>query len=56
MAQEKHHDVPAKHMMGRPANDETGHKALRDGLNDGGWQHVDSKLGPSLAGNNIIRH
>ncbi len=47
MAQEKHHDVPAKHMVGGPADDKTGHKALRYGLEDGGRQHVDSQFGPS---------
>ncbi len=47
MAQKKHHDVPAKHMVGGPADDETGHKALSDGLEDGERQHVDSQFGPS---------
>lgn len=42
MAQEKDHDVPSENVMGSPANDETCHKALWDGLNDGARQHVDS--------------
>lgn len=48
MAQEKHHDVPAEHMVRGPADDKTGHKALGDGLDDGGRQHVDSQFGPPI--------
>jgi len=48
MAQEKHHDVPAEHMVRGPADDKARHKALWDWLNDGAWQHVDSELGPSI--------
>lgn len=32
--------------MGGPAYDEAGQEALRDGLQDGGRNHVDAQLGP----------
>lgn len=36
VAHEEHHDVPVKDVMCRPTDDETGYKALWDGLDDGG--------------------
>lgn len=49
VAHEEHHDVPAEHVMGRPADDQTRHEALGDGLDDGGREHVNAQLRPSTA-------
>lgn len=56
VAHEEHHDVPAEHVMSRPADDQTRHEALRDGLDDGGGEHVDAQLRPSAADRHHHHH